>query len=127
MQVVVEEESNVTAYDMKIDAVDVTDLNTVYNTMFGKVDTTIDNWLSLTRRAANGQTYISLHAKIQYKLASYCSTCMNLGWENYVFLSRANIQGFEIPQYEEDVIYEDFTPTGNMSRVDFRWISKTVA
>lgn len=127
MQVVVEEESNVTAYDMKIDAVDVTDLNTVYNTLLGKVNTTIDNWLSLTRRAANGQTYISLHANIQEEFINQCTTRMNLGWENKVFLTQSCIHGFDLPQYEDDTVYEDFTPTGNISRVDFRWISKTVA
>ena len=127
MQVVVEEGANITEYDMKIDSVDVTDLNTIYNTLFGKVNANIDNWLSYSLRAANGQTYISLHANIQEEFKTSCTTRMNLGWENYVFLSRANIQGFEIPQYEEDVIYEDFTPTGNMSRVDFRWIYRAVA
>jgi len=104
-------------YDFILSEINVCDINSVYNTCYGKFDDDLDELIEEAILAANHDTYTTVNAQIQGDI--YRKLYMiNLGWKNKMFLLKNGVSGFALPG-------NGFNTTGDISRIDFRWVSKT--
>lgn len=103
-------------YDMILREIDVWNINSAYNTLYGKVSLNIDDLLEKGMLAADAWTYAIHCLGVQWESLSYLPF-VNLGFQGKVVLQNANVSGFTAP--------DGFCPTGNIGRIDFRWLSVT--
>lgn len=104
------------SWDFAIKEIDVSNLNSAYHELYGKISYDMDYMLRGTIYAANLETYALLHAQVQIKLHNDASY-INLGWQRKIIANLVTVTGITFPT-------SGFSPTGDVSRIDFRGVTK---
>ncbi len=105
-------------YDIVLAEIDLHNINSIYNAFKNRDEDELSQYISLARSAAaEGSCFRSYYdvQKYCYNEAAYMTY---FGWRNKVVASNFDVKGFELPQ--------GLYPLGDMSRLDFRWVYKTV-
>lgn len=105
-------------YDIILAEIDLHNINSIYNAFKNRDEDELSQYISLARSAAaEGSCFRSYYdvQKYCYNEAAYMTY---FGWRNKVVASNFDVKGFELPQ--------GLYPLGDMSRLDFRWVYKTV-
>lgn len=103
-------------YDLMFTEVNVCNINSVYNTLYDEINDEVDQLLYTSIFPADYDTYTTTHAYIQSEIHKHVYA-INLGWRNKIYLLKNGVSGFSVPQ-------TGFNTTGDINRLDFRWISK---
>ena len=111
-----ERKKNAGAYDFMLKEIEVSNLNSAYHELYGKISDDTDYMLRGAMYAANLETYAYLHAQVQIKLHNDASY-INLGWQKKIISNKSGVSGITFPT-------GGFSPTGDVSRIDFRGVTK---
>ena len=105
-------------YDIVLAEIDLHNINSIYNAFKNRDEDELSQYISLARSAAAEGSY----CRSYYEVQKYCYNeqyyMTYFGWRNKVVASNFDVKGFELPQ--------GLYPLGDMSRMDFRWVYKTV-
>ena len=112
-------------YDMILHKVDLDNINSIYTALYPLMYlddqglqpyTVINDWLETAKRTITPSFFGEVEYIIQLFLLQEVPL-LNLGWEPLAFISTPNLSHFIVPK--------GFCPTGDASRIDFRWIAES--
>ena len=105
-------------YDIILREIDLKNYNSAYQSLYGKITSTIyaDESLEYALNAIDAPSFAALHLCAQWwNLVE--PAVVNLGWQSKILLRRNNVDGITTMQ--------KFCSTGSDGRIDFRYISVT--
>ena len=111
-----ETKKNAGEYDFMLKEIEVSNLNSAYHELYGKINDDMDNMLQVSTYASSLYAYALLHAQVQIKLHNDASY-INLGWQRKIITNLVTVTGITFPT-------GGFSPTGDVSRIDFRGVTK---
>lgn len=105
------------SYDIMLKEIDLHDVNSARNALYGKGSTQIDEWLNHALHATDKNTYMLTHLAAQHYNYTDEMYVTNLGWQERAMICDENVSGVSY--------VNSFCPIGNSSTVDFRFIAVT--
>ena len=102
-------------YDIILKEIDLHNVNSAYNTLYGKGNTDLDDWLDSASIATIEGSFMQAHAAAQYINYTEEAYVTNLGWQKKAVIRNQNVSGISI--------CEGFNPLGDASTLDFRFIA----
>ena len=104
-------------YDIILKEIDLHNVRSAHNALYGLGDNAIDAWLDCVTISGDVNTYKLSHLAAQYYNYSDSMFVTNLGWQKRAVIRNANVSGISV--------CEGFNPMGDSSTLDFRFIAVT--
>lgn len=102
-------------YDLALTEIDLMDINSAHKTFYGKGNDDMDRYLNFAKNALSVELYGKMHIAVQAECKNSVAL-FNLGWEQNNVLLGYRVSGLTKPS--------GYCPTGDISRLDFRWIRR---
>lgn len=103
-------------YDIMLKEIDLHNINSAHNALYGKGSQDIDDWLYYSSIAINANTFMQTHLAAQWYNYTDYTYITNLGWQKRAVIWNENVSGISV--------CEGFCPTGDSSMLDFRFIGR---
>ena len=101
-------------YDIMLKEIDLHNVNSAYNLLYGKGNNDVDEWLEYAINALDVDSYMLTHLAAQYYNYKDAAFITNLGWQKNAVIQNPNVSGVQG--------FDGFCPTGDLSMLDFRFI-----
>lgn len=104
-------------YDLAVTEIEVSNMNSVYNETYSVLDSGAQELLDWSKKSGNLATYQFMFGQIAVKVDE-SAYWINLGWQQKLISYGSNVSGITFP-------VSGFNPTGDVSRIDFKGVTKT--
>ncbi len=100
-------------YDLALTEIDLMDINSAHKAFYGKVSDEMDKYLNYAKGALDVDLYGTMHISVQAE-CYHNVALINLGWVRNNVMLGYRMSGLTKPG--------KYCPTGDISRLDFRWL-----